>query len=113
MWTEEEIETETLRIIRNSMRLDRLRDFAGFVTGQFESLLDHGKRPGFVFQHALNSADSSPVADAAKCREPWGSLDKADQSTAVPSQPSLLAHPARKRLHERNAGRMSCAVGER
>jgi len=65
MWTEEEIEAECGRITEHPKRLDRMRAFASFIDQDCYPLLEFGVRPGFVAQHAFNSAPRGPVHEAA------------------------------------------------
>ncbi len=65
MWTEEEIDAECRRLSEHPSRLDRLAAFEGFVTSQCYPLIEYGKRPGVVLQHAFNCEPSGPVRDAA------------------------------------------------
>jgi len=66
MWTEEEIAAECTRLLEQPKRLDRLQAFEGFVRAQCYRLLDHGRRDGFVGQHALAQFPSGPVYTAAQ-----------------------------------------------
>ena len=65
-WSDEQIQAECRRITEEPIRLDRLRAFAGFIETECYPLLKHGKRPGFVRQHAFNVAPAGPVHDAAE-----------------------------------------------
>ncbi len=65
MWTDEEIQEECRRITEHPTRLDRLVAFDGFVSSQCYPLLEYGKRPGFVVQHALATEPAGPVHNAA------------------------------------------------
>jgi hypothetical protein len=65
MWSEEKIQAECERIIQSPTRRDRLEAFAGFVSGECYPLLEYGKRPGFVLQHAFNTEPAGAVHDAA------------------------------------------------
>ncbi|MCX6900668.1 MAG: DUF4062 domain-containing protein, partial [Verrucomicrobia bacterium] len=74
-WSDGRIEEECRRIIEHPSRLDRLREFAGFVESECYSLIGFGKRPGFVAQHAFNHSPGGSVHDAAartigQAREP-------------------------------------------
>ncbi len=70
MWSEERIQAECERTTLTPTRRDRLEAFAGFVSGQCYPLLEFGKRPGFVAQHAFNQAPAGPVHEAAMSRLP-------------------------------------------
>jgi len=65
LWTEDEIEVDYQRIIENSTRLDRMQAFYSFVRQECFPLVELGTRPGFVVQHAFNSAPRGPVHQAA------------------------------------------------
>jgi len=68
MWTEDEIEAESRRLIANPTRLDRIDLFARFVNSQCYPLLEHSRRPGFTFQHAFNAAPAGAVHEAGTMR---------------------------------------------
>ncbi len=65
MWSDEEIQAECRRITEHPTRLDQLTAFAGFVSSQCYPLLEYGKRPGFVVQHALGTEPAGPVHNTA------------------------------------------------
>ncbi len=65
VWSEEKIQAECDRIVQTPTRRDRLEAFASFVGGQSYPLLEHGRRPGFVLQHAFNTEPAGAVHDAA------------------------------------------------
>jgi WD40 repeat protein len=65
-WTDEEIEAECQRMSDQPNRLDRLTAFEGFVSSQCYPLIEHGKRPGFILQHAFNFVPTGPVHNAAQ-----------------------------------------------
>ncbi len=67
-WSHECIEAESKRIIENPMRLDRLKAFAGFVEQELYPLIEFGKRPGFIVQHAFDSEPRGPVHSGAAGR---------------------------------------------
>jgi WD40 repeat protein len=61
----ERIAAESKRVAENPTHLDRLKAFAGFIAQELYPLVEFGTRPGFVVQHAFNSAPAGPVHDAA------------------------------------------------
>ncbi|MCM8595659.1 NB-ARC domain-containing protein [Accumulibacter sp.] len=65
MWTDEEIDAECRRMIGQPTRLDRLRQFEGFVRGEVYPLDQFGKMEGFAAQHAVGTYPEGPVHDAA------------------------------------------------
>jgi hypothetical protein len=65
IWTNKEIEADTKRMIENPTRLDTLRAFESFVKAESYPLHKHAEFPGFVMQHAYNSAPYGPVHEAA------------------------------------------------
>lgn len=80
-WSEERIETETERIVNNTTRLDRLRAYAQFVRGEVTALHQFGDRPGFVYQHAYNTAEYVPIVTSAKIE-----IDKDQKNTFLLKQ---------------------------
>ena len=94
MWTDEEIQTECQRIMERPNRLDRLAAFDGFVLSQCYALLAHGKRTGFVVQHALGTEPAGPIHDAARKLLPDVTvpilLRRWAPETAYNSKPALL-----------------------
>ena len=67
-WSHERIAAESKRIIENPTRLDRLKVFTGFVEHELYPLVEFGTRPGFVVQHAFNSAPAGLVHISAAQR---------------------------------------------
>lgn len=63
--SEEQASANVLRIRDNPTRPDQLRAFAGFVSSESYPLGKLAAHPGFVLQHAFNSAPSGPVHLAA------------------------------------------------
>lgn len=66
LWTDEAIQADTERIMRNPTRLDRLRTFAAFVTSESQHFLQYTTLPGLCIQQALNYAATGPVLEAAE-----------------------------------------------
>lgn len=66
LWTDEAIQADTERIMRNPTRLDRLRTFAAFVTSESQHFLQCTTLPGLCIQQALNYAATGPVLEAAE-----------------------------------------------
>jgi WD40 repeat protein len=65
-WTEEQITADATRSAENPTRLGKLRAFAAFVEQETYPLIQFGRRPGFVLQHAFNSAPAGPVHSASE-----------------------------------------------
>lgn len=61
IWTDEEIEADTKRIIENPTRLDKLKAFESFVKAETYPLHNYSYMPGFVIQHAHNFALCYPI----------------------------------------------------
>jgi WD40 repeat protein len=93
-WSDERIAAESKRIVESPTRLDRLKAFAGFVEGELFPQYEFGKRPGFVVQHAFNSAPRGPVhASAARRVEGVGAaliLRRWGPSDSYYPKPALL-----------------------
>ena len=66
IWTPEEIDAERRRIMEKPTRMDRLNAFFIFVNSQCYPLIEFGKIPGFVLQHAFNNAPAGLVHLASK-----------------------------------------------
>ena len=67
-WSEERIQSECDRIIKNPNRFDQLQSFFNFVQSEFYPLLKFGNRPGFVIQHSYNLLPGNPVRNGAELR---------------------------------------------
>jgi len=65
-WIENKFIEEERRIKRNPERFERILGFSHFVNHEIESLDQYGVYPGFVVQHAYNSAISDNIVNEAK-----------------------------------------------
>ena len=92
MWTKEKIQAECRRMVEHPTRLDRMKAFAGFVESQCYPLLNHGRHPGFVLQHAFNTDPAGPVHEAAASLLP-----------ALAAPQLLRRHPAGATYNPRSA----------
>ncbi len=106
LWTDEELQADTERIIGSPTRLDRLRAFAAFVRAEIHHLVQFATLPGFCVQQAYNSADSGPVVSAAE------QLLQTDRRAALLLQPPTqravyTPHPALLRTLEGHSARVS------
>ena len=63
--SDEQIDAESKRITENPTRLDRLNSFSGFVRREMYTLNEFGRAPGFVVQHAFNSAPTGSLRQSA------------------------------------------------
>ncbi|MFH1197783.1 MAG: NB-ARC domain-containing protein [bacterium] len=65
LWTHEEIEADTKRIIENPTLLDKLKAFESFVKTETYPLNNYSYMPGFVIQLAFNFAPAGPIHEHA------------------------------------------------
>jgi WD40 repeat protein len=65
IWSQEEIDAECTRIINNPTQFDILSAYAKFAISESYSLSQYSSIPGFVIQHAFNSASNGTVHGAA------------------------------------------------
>ncbi|MEW6349906.1 MAG: AAA family ATPase [Thermodesulfobacteriota bacterium] len=91
--TDQDLQEDSERIIRDLAPVDRVRAFARFVKAEADVLAAFGSVEGFCVQHAYNAARSGPVAEAA------ASAVKRDSRTPFllrdpRSRPEFSAHPA-------------------
>ncbi|MBI4568917.1 MAG: TIR domain-containing protein, partial [Planctomycetes bacterium] len=93
--SDEEIARHAARAQANPTAGDRLFAFSTFLRTQAAALEEFGPRPGFVAQHAYNSAREGPVAQAAERRLAALGLLAGAPADSSPS-PSLPISPSRE-----------------
>ena len=106
-WSESRIRADIERQRRQPRPLDRVAAFAAFVRNEGYLLRDHARQPGFVVNHAYNSADAGPVFEAAKA------LARAPDSPPMFLRPAALRpawnpHPRRLQSMTGHVGPVSC-----
>jgi WD40 repeat protein len=74
-WTDDEIDADVRRIVKNPSGSDLIESFAKFLKSEAHNLSRFKEHNGFIFQHAYNHAPAGPVHNAAgrllaSCKSP-------------------------------------------
>ena len=90
LWSEEEINAESERIVNRPTCRDRVCAFEQFIAAEAHNLVHHAGQTGFLIQQAYNSMGTGPVAEPAA------------RATQAPGWAPLavLRHPSNRPAYE-------------
>jgi len=102
-WSEKEILENSERILHSPARLDRIKAFSLFVRSDVHALVKYSSNPGFILQHAYNTAKLGPITKEAE--EAVGTYRKGPLLLKLSQQrPDYTPNPAQLAVLEGHTG---------